>query len=74
MRNNHDITTGSGLGVRAMRLKAVNNGIRSLSMVENRQRVVITGTGSVSSVGWGEDHFDNLVAGKSGIKVGSLGV
>ncbi len=76
MRNSHGITKGSGIDVRAMprSIKAVNNGIRSLSMVENRPRVVITGTGSVTSVGWGDNHFDNLVAGKSGLKVSSLGV
>ncbi len=76
MRNSYGVTAGSGISARAMTrsIRVVNNGIRSLSMVENRPRVVITGTGSVSSVGWGDEHFDNLLAGKSGLKVSSLGV
>ncbi len=74
MRNNYGVTAGSGIGVRAMSrsIRAVSNGIRSLSMVENRPRVVITGTGSVTSVGWGNEHFDHLLAGKSGLKVSSV--
>ncbi len=76
MRKTHRTTTGPGIGIRLMprSINSVNKDIRSLLMVENRPRVVITGTGSVTSVGWGDSHFDNLLAGKSGLKVGCLGV
>ncbi len=74
IRSSYGVTAGSGVGVRAMSrsVREGTNGIRSLTMLENRPRVVITGTGSVTSVGWGDEHFDNLLAGKSGLKVSSV--